>query len=172
MQAPKTLQEAICYFSDFENCKSFIVALRWADGTVKCPGCGSARLCWIEKRKLWMCYGKHDHAVFSPKVGTIMEKSSISIDKWLVALWMIVNCKNRISSCETARHLRITQKSAWFMNYRIRRALHSGTIENTGGPHRRRQRFADREAGRANVLQRQQQIIGALNQDQICSENS
>jgi Transposase zinc-ribbon domain len=172
MQAPKTLQEAICYFSDFENCKSFIVALRWPGGTVKCPTCGSARLCWIDRKELWMCYGRHDRARFSLKVGTIMEKSSITIDKWLAALWMIVNCKNRISSCETARHLRITQKSAWFMNYRIRRALQSGTIENNGGRHRRRQTFVGREARIVNVLQRQHHITGVLNQDKPCSGNS
>ena len=57
---------------------------------------------------------------FSVKVGTIFEDSPIPLDKWLVALWMLVNCKNGISSYEVGRDLGITQKSAWFMLQRLR----------------------------------------------------
>ena len=77
MEAPKTLQEAIIYFADFENCKSFVVNhLRWTDGVVKCPRCNSEKVFWIEKERVWKCYGKHDHAKFSMKTGTIMEDSA------------------------------------------------------------------------------------------------
>ena len=103
MEAPKTLQDAILYFADFENCKAFLSSLRWPDGVVKCPRCQSEKILWIEKERVWKCYGKHDHAKFSLKTGTIMEDSPIGLDKWLAALWLIVNCKNGISSCEVAR---------------------------------------------------------------------
>ncbi len=55
MEAPKTLQEAIIYFSDFENCKNFVVnSLRWTDGIVKCPRCQSEKVFWIEKERVCM----------------------------------------------------------------------------------------------------------------------
>ena len=122
MEAPKTLQEAIIYFADFENCKSFLISLRWVDGKVKCPTCGSEKVTYLQNARQWKCYGKHDHVKFSLKTGTIMEDSPIGLDKWLAALWLVVNCKNGISSCEMARDLGVTQKSAWFMNHRIRMA--------------------------------------------------
>ena len=60
---------------------------------------------------------------FSVKVGTIFEDSPIRSDKWLIALWMLVNCKNGISSYEVGARLGITQKSAWFVLHRLRLAL-------------------------------------------------
>ncbi len=59
-----------------------------------------------------------------------MEDSPIGLDKWLMAMWLIVNCKNGISSYEIHRALGITQKSAWFLDHRIRMALHTGSFEN------------------------------------------
>jgi transposase-like protein len=133
MENPKTLQEAIVYFADFENCRRFVIDLRWSDGKVRCPYCGSEKVSYLEKAKLYKCYGDHPKPKFSLKVGTIMEDSALSIDKWLAAMWLIVNCKNGISSCEIARDLGITQKSAWHMAHRIRFALHHGTIEKLSG---------------------------------------
>ena len=130
MEAPKTLQEAVIYFADYENCKSFIVALRWPDGTVRCPTCGSARVSYLFNARLWKCYEKHARVKFSLKTGTIFEDSALGVDKWLVAVWLLVNCKNDISSCEIARDLGITQKSAWFMMHRLRFALHAGSFDN------------------------------------------
>lgn len=51
-----------------------------------------------------------------------MEDSPIGLDKWLSAIWLIVNAKNGISSYEIHRSLGITQKSAWFLLHRIRKA--------------------------------------------------
>jgi len=166
MGAPKTLQEAIIYFSEFENCKSFVVnSLRWTDGVVKCPRCGSDRVFWIEKARTWKCYGKHDHAKFSLKTGTIMEDSPISVDKWLVALWMIVNCKNGISSCEMAKDLWITQKSAWFLNHRIRMAVHEGSIEKASGHVEADETFIGGKARNMHVAQRRRRITGTGTKD-------
>jgi len=66
-------------------------------------------------------------------VGTIFEDSAIALDKWLIALWMLVNCKNGISSYEVGRDLGITQKSAWFVLQRLRLALQSGNVNKMGG---------------------------------------
>jgi len=70
---------------------------------------------------------------FSVKSGTIFEDSPVPLDKWLTAVWLIVNCKNGISSYEIARDLDVTQKSAWFMLHRIRLALQSSSWEKLGG---------------------------------------
>jgi transposase-like protein len=165
MKAPKTLQDAILHFAEFENCKSFVISLRWPDGVVRCPRCQSEKIFWIEKERVWKCYGKHDHAKFSLKTGTIMEDSPIGIDKWLTALWLIVNCKNGISSCEVARDLGITQKSAWFLNHRIRRAIHSGSFEKLSGECEADETFIGGKARNMHVGARKRRITGTGTKD-------
>src|SRR5713101_7096733 len=119
---PKTLQEAIVYASNLVNCREYLVARRWPKG-VTCPRCGSANVLFLEKYSRWHCREKHDAPQFTLKTGTIMEDSPISLDKWLTALWQIVNCKNGISSYEIHRALGVTQKTAWFMLQRLRLAM-------------------------------------------------
>lgn len=123
---PKTLQQAIRYFADPQCCLDFVVALRWPNGPV-CPRCTSSEHRFIKTRSLWECKGCKKQ--YSVKVGTIFEDSALSLDKWLCAIWMIVNAKNGVSSYEIARGLGITQKSAWFMMHRIRLALQKGSID-------------------------------------------
>ena len=119
---PKTLQEAIVYFSDADNCLSFLAKRRWPNG-VTCPRCGSDKVGFVKSRKVWQCKTRHPKAQFSIKVGTIFEDSPIGLDKWLTAMWMVANCKNGVSSREIHRAIGVTQKSAWFMLHRIRLAL-------------------------------------------------
>ena len=130
MDSPKTLQEAIIYFADYDNCRRFLIGLRWADGKVRCPRCGSEHVTYLESARLYKCYSKHEKAKFSLKVGTIFEDSPLGLEKWLPAMWMVVNAKNGISSMEIHRSLGITQKSAWHMAHRIRFALHYGSFDS------------------------------------------
>ena len=132
MKPPRTLQEAIVYFSNYDRCREFMMELRWPNG-VACPNCGSDHVVYLDKARVWKCYGKHGKAKFSLKTGTIFEDSPLGLDKWLVALWLIVNCKNGISSMEISRDLGITQKSAWFMAHRLRLALHLGSFDKLSG---------------------------------------
>lgn len=118
-----TLRDAILYFADFETCKDFMVQLRWLDGVVKCPECGSEKVTWLAKPRVWKCYANHPKPRFSLKTGTIFEDSPIALEKWLPATWMLLNCKNGISSYELGRDLGVTQKTAWFMLSRIRLAM-------------------------------------------------
>ncbi len=137
MKPPKTLQQAIQYFSNEENCRNFMIAMRWPDGKVLCPRCGSEKVAWLEKAKVYYCAVKHPKQKFSLKVGTILEDSPIGLDKWFPAMWLLSNCKNGISSYELSRDLGITQKSAWFMLHRIRAAMKSKSLRklgSTGGP--------------------------------------
>jgi transposase-like protein len=133
MELPRTLQQAVIFFADYENCREFMVGLRWQDGKVQCPNCGSDHVVYLEKARVWKCYGKHEKAKFSLKTGTIFEDSPIGLDKWFAALWMLVNCKNGVSSYEIARDLGVTQKTAWFMLQRLRLALQSGGFGKLGG---------------------------------------
>jgi hypothetical protein len=130
---PKTLQEAIVYFADYQHCHDFMISLRWPDGKVKCPHCGSEQVTYLEKARLFKCYERHPLAKFSLKVGTIFEDSPVSLDKWILAMWLVINCKNGISSYEIARDLGVTQKTAWFMDHRLRFALHQGSFETKMG---------------------------------------
>jgi len=80
------------------------------------------------------CKSQHPKKQFSVKIGTIFEDSALPLDKWLIAIWMIANCKNGISSYEVARALGVTQKSAWFMLHRIRLAMQARSFLKLGGP--------------------------------------
>jgi transposase-like protein len=133
METPKTLQAAIQFFTEYENCRQFMVAVRWLDGKVRCPHCDSEKVTYLEKAKLYRCYGDHPKQKFSLKVGTIFEDSAIGLDKWLPAVWLIVNCKNGISSYELHRALGVTQKTAWFMLHRVRLAMQSKSFAKIGG---------------------------------------
>jgi len=123
MTEPTSLQEAILYFSNPDNCIDYLAIRRWPDGKVTCPTCGSDKVKFNAERRWWQCSSHHAKRQFTIKVGTIMEDSAIPLDKWLMAMWMVTNCKNGISSYEIAKDVKITQKSAWFMLHRIRLAM-------------------------------------------------
>ena len=139
MKTPSTLQEAIAYFADPQRAFDYAVKLRWPDGKVFCPRCGSEKNYFITTktkkgtpRFLWLCNGCQKQ--FTVKVGTVFEDSALPLDKWMTAFWMLVNCRNGVSSCELARTLGITQKSAWFMLQRLRLALQEKSFVKLGGP--------------------------------------
>src|SRR2546421_3011079 len=132
MQAPETLLEAVTYFSNPENAFQFFKGIRWPNG-VRCPRCGSDKVTFLERAKVWKCRTPHPKQKFSAKVGTIFEDSPIGLDKWLPAMWLTSNCKNGISSYELHRAIGVTQKTAWFMLQRIRLAMQEGSIEKFSG---------------------------------------
>jgi transposase-like protein len=118
MERPKTLQQAIVYFADPQQAFEYAKKLRWPEGNVTCPRCGKAKHSFIKTRRIWFCYECKKQ--FSLKVGTIFEDSPIGLDKWMMAFWLLANCKNGISSYELGKALGIHQNSAWFMLQRIR----------------------------------------------------
>lgn len=134
MKGPQTLQQAIQFFSEYENCRQFMISIRWSDGKVRCPYCDSEKVTYLEKARLYRCYGDHPKQKFSLKIGTVFEDSPIALEKWLPATWLLSTCRNGISSYEIGRALGVTQKSAWFMMHRIRLAMQSGTFVKMGGP--------------------------------------
>jgi len=128
---PRTLQQAILFFSDYQNCHETVLAMRWPDGIVRCRTCGSDHVTYLATQRRWKCYAKHAKPQFSLKVGTVFEDSALPLQKWLPALWLVTNCKNGISSYELAKALGVTQPTAWFMLSRLRLALqaeHGGKL--------------------------------------------
>ena len=121
MDVPHTLQKAIAHFADPEKAFQAAVEFRWPGGNVTCPRCGQAKHSFVKTRRLWFCYVCKKQ--FTVKVGTIMEDSPIGLDKWMIALWMLANCKNGVSSYELAKNLGVRQNTAWFMLHRIREAM-------------------------------------------------
>jgi transposase-like protein len=121
MESPKTLLEAIQYFSDEQVCIDTFASMRWPSTGPICPECNTEKPYYIKTQKRWKC--RNCRIQFSVKRGSVFEDSPIPLTKWLPALWMLCNCKNGVSSHELARSLGIAQKSAWFMLHRLRLAL-------------------------------------------------
>jgi transposase-like protein len=130
MEAPKTLQQAIQYFSDEQVCIDAVASMRWPDGP-ECPECHAKEPYYIKTQKRWKC--RACRRQFSVKLKSIFEDSPIPLQKWLPALWMLVNCKNGVSSYEIAKDLGISQKSAWFVLHRLRHVVRNDSPFKFGG---------------------------------------
>jgi transposase-like protein len=165
MEGFKTLREAVIHFSEFENCKRVMVQLRWPDGKITCPHCGSDKVTYLAKNRVWKCYAGHPRPKFSLKTGTIFEDSPLGLDKWLPALWLVVNCKNGVSSCESARALGVTQKTAWFMNHRMRFALTEGGSGLLSGEVEADETFIGGKARNMHASKRAKKITGTGGKD-------
>jgi transposase-like protein len=160
MESPDTLRDATIWFADFEHCRQFMMELRWPDGVVKCPYCGSERLTWLAKARVWKCYAGHDRPTFSLKTGTIFEDSPIPLEKWLVAAWLLMSCKNGISSYELHRGLKVTQKTAWFMLHRVRLAMQDAGFNKLAGEVEVDETFIGAKARNMHKDKRAEKITG------------
>lgn len=132
----KNLQDLMVKFKDETVCREFLVKQRWPDGNVKCQYCGHDKCYRIENGNRFKCANNKCYKRFRVTVGTIFEASNIPLNKWFPAMYLILSHKKGISSCQLARDLGVTQKTAWFMLHRIREQLKannspmlSGTVE-------------------------------------------
>lgn len=161
---PTTLQEAVIYFADPDNCITYLVARRWPDGVI-CPTCASSKVSYLSNLRRWQCATHHKQRQFTLKTGTVMEDSALGIDKWMVALWLGLNCKNGVSSYEVARALGISQKSAWHMMHRVRFALHGGSESKLSGHVEADETLIGGKARNMHVAQRRRRITGTGGKD-------
>jgi transposase-like protein len=163
---PTSLQEAIVYFSNPDNCIDYIAIRRWPNGVV-CPTCGATKVsAFNSTRRTWKCGSHHPKREFSVKVGTIYEDSPITLDKWLTATWMLTNCKNGVSSYEIARDVKVTQKSAWFMLQRIRLAMQDEFFgSKLGGEVEVDETFIGGKARNMHLSERKRRITGTGTKD-------
>jgi transposase-like protein len=157
---PQTLLEAVRTFSDLDACQAYMVALKWPDGKITCPKCGGENVGLIASRRMLQCRNKECRKQFSAKVGTIFEDSPLGLDKWFVAVWCVANDKNGISSCELARALGVTQKTAWFMLHRIRLAMRTNTFRKLAGIVESDETFIGGKAENMHAAKRAKKILG------------
>lgn len=131
---PKTLIEAVRYFSDRSVCHGYMSKLKWPAGKITCPKCGHDSCRELSSRPgVLKCNKAACQKQFSLKVGTIFEDSPLGLDKWFVAVWSVANCKNGISSHELSRAIGVTQKTAWHMLHRIRKAMETDSFSKMNG---------------------------------------
>lgn len=161
---PTSLQEAILFFADPINCREYVMARRWPNG-IECPACGCKDIIFLANQNRWQCRNKHTKRQFSLKTGTIYEESPLGLDKWLVATWLVANCKNGVSSCEIARALNITQKTAWFMDHRIRLSFGMEAPDKFTGHVEADETFIGGKARNMHVAKRAQRITGTGGKD-------
>ena len=161
---PVSLQEAVVYFADLEKAHKFATLLRWPNG-IECPRCGSKEHSFISTRRIWFCKGCKKQ--FTVKVGSIFEDSPLGMDKWMLAVWLIVTCKNGISSYEIASHLGITQKSAWHLMHRVRKAMQSGTFVKLSGEVEVDETFIGGKARNMHADKRARRITGTGGKDKV-----
>ena len=105
------------FFSSEEICKAAIAQERWGDGAAVCPYCGSTHT-HVCKDGRYICKGCQRK--FSVTVGTIFENTKISLRKWFMAMYLISSHKKGVSSCQLARDIQVTQKTAWFILHKVR----------------------------------------------------
>lgn len=130
-EMPRSLMQAVRYFADREVCEKYMRSIKWPDGKITCPDCGSERIGEVKTRHLLRCLDCRKQ--IRSKVGTIFEDSPLGLDKWFVAVWCIANAKNGISSLELSRALGVRQPTAWFMLHRIRLAMKTKTFRKLQG---------------------------------------
>jgi len=155
---PQTLTEAIRYYSDELTCINLLASIRWPDGQVVCSGCGEiGNTIWLANQKRWKCRGCKKQ--FSIKVGTIFEDSPVGLDKWMVAVWMLANCRNGVSSYEIMRTIGVSQKCTWHMLHRIRKAMTDLTAEKLGsnGPVECDETFV---GGKVKNMHKSRRVVG------------
>ena len=110
---------------DQHACLAHLEAIRWGEEP-SCPFCTSPRGARkAEKRRSgrWTCHACK--ASFNVLSGTLFEKTKIPLQKWFVAIRLIVNAKKSLSSYQLGRALDLNQPSAWYMHQRIRAAMHA-----------------------------------------------
>jgi len=115
----------------------------------------------MASRRIWQCRSVHPQRQFSIKAGTIFEDSPLGLNKWLPCVWLLVTCKNGISSCELARDLKVTQKTAWFMLHRVRLALQGNSGGKLGGEVEVDETFNGGKARNMHLAQRKRRITGS-----------
>ncbi len=126
------------YFNDADEARRYLESIRWPDGPV-CPHCGGVgRIYPIEanadkkiREGLYQCNDCNKQ--FTVTVGTIFERSKISLHKWLAACFLMCSSKNGISAKQLERSLGVTYKTAWFMAHRLREAMREGNPDLLGG---------------------------------------
>jgi transposase-like protein len=123
LQCFKSLADFQTAFPDEDACINHFRVLRWPEADkIVCPWCGSIGAHYTLANNTHKCREPGCHKKFTVRNGTIFEDSKIPLRKWYIAIFLMTSHKKGISSCQLARDIGVTQKTAWFMLHRIRNA--------------------------------------------------
>ncbi|MDE2987420.1 MAG: IS1595 family transposase [Chloroflexota bacterium] len=123
-----TLMELLDRFPSDIEAEAWFEARRWPDGIITCARCGSDRVSETRHHRSMPYRCKDCRQYFSAKLGTIRESSKLGARIWLLAMYLVTETSKGISSVQLAKHLGITQTSAWHLGHRIRKALDDGDL--------------------------------------------
>lgn len=142
-----TIKELLKVFSDNALAEAWFIEQRWPDG-IACPKCGSTNILIGAKHKSmpFRCRNyKNCGKRFSVKTGTVMESAKIEYQDWLIATYMLTTNSNSVSSMNLHLELGITQKSAWFLAHRLRKALEVYETQRDGSDEVDESNFGNKE---------------------------
>lgn len=128
---PQSLLAALRHFTP-DVADAYVRSIKWPDGPV-CPKCGSVRIGEIASRRRFQCRERGCRHQFSLIADTIFAGTHLRLDQWIAGIWMIVNCKNGVSSCEIARAIECKQQSAWHLLHRVRHILQQANDDQMSG---------------------------------------
>lgn len=121
------------HFQSPENAREWLEGQRWPDGPI-CSHCGTINHAYKTKKPGWYrCAEKECRKDFSVTTGTLMERSHIALNKWLMAFYLMCASKKGMSAHQLHRALNVDYKSAWFLCHRIREAMRDGSIPGPMG---------------------------------------
>jgi transposase-like protein len=118
----KNLKQVMAQLGDETQCREYMEQMRW-NGNPICPHCGEHKPYRLKDGKTFRCRAKTCKRDFSVTVGTVFENSKVPLSTWIAATYVLSAHKKGISSCQLARDLGITQKTAWFVLHRLRLIL-------------------------------------------------
>lgn len=172
LQKFKTLVDLLTYFENEQVCREYLEIIRW-EGVLECPykDCVGGRISKFKDGKRYKCSACQ--RTYSIKVGTIFEDSKIELRKWFAGIYLITSHKKGISSCQLARDLGVTQKTAWYMNHRVRHSLGlepedklTGVIEAdetfVGGLEANKHKSKRTEGTQGRSVQTKQPVVGVV----------
>jgi transposase-like protein len=122
MKAFNSILQFQKHFDTDEKCREFLEQQRWGS-TPACPFCASTNVKRLKGGKRFQCNEKECRSQFSVTVGTILENTKVPLTKWFLAMYILNNHSKGISSLQLSKWLGVTQKTAWFLNHRIREML-------------------------------------------------
>ena len=167
-----SLFDAVKAFSDEAKVEELFIEARWPDG-VRCPFCGSERIRTRPTRKPqpFRCYGCRKD--FSVKTATVMHGSNLKLSKWALAIYLMSTNLKGVSSMKLHRDLGISQKAAWHLSHRIRKAyetrgnLFGGPVEIdetfVGG--KERNKHADKRLNAGRGITGKTAVVGAKDRE-------
>ena len=127
--------EIMRMFPDNETAEAWFAKHRWPDG-VYCPACGSdnVQVGAASKTQPYRCRERKCRRRFSVKTGTVMQSSNLDYQIWAIASYLCLTDLKGVSSMKLHRDLNITQKSAWHLAHRLRKAFEPGKTVLCAGP--------------------------------------